>query len=194
MILGQARVVQMDRMSVFVSRLGRRLQALQGLHAAAHGVFQTEQTGGGIMRIVGFGGGFHLVGVEPAVAVGRDGAGNDAAQGRAADRFGRENVIARARDEFLATLAVAQHGRVVGLDVVGLEDSRLLAEKFRRVGFQRIHRRVVAIDIVAHLRVHHGFTHGRVGVGDGIAAQIDRARFVGAWVRRGVIGGTLVMA
>jgi len=41
--------------------------------------------------------------------------------------------------------------------------------------FQRCHRGVVVEDVVAHFGVGHGFSHDRIGSGDGVGAKVDRS-------------------
>jgi hypothetical protein len=84
-----------------------------------------------------------------------------------------QNVRARLADGLLPVLRVQAHGNLVSHGSGRHEDSGLAPEYLGRACLQPIHRRVLAINIIADLCLCHGAPHGGCRPGNGIAAQID---------------------
>ena len=74
---------------------------------------------------------------------------------------------------FVAPLAVRQQSEQITHGAAGHEESGFQAQIARQTLFQAGDGGVFAVDVIAQLGGQHGLTHGRGGLGDGIAAQID---------------------
>ena len=78
-----------------------------------------------------------------------------------------------AGDEFLAALAVAHDADQIALRAGGDKERVLKAHHAGDLLLQCVDARVIAKDIVAQRRGHHGGTHALGGARHSVAAQID---------------------
>ena len=86
-----------------------------------------------------------------------------------------DDVGARPGDGFLAPTEMAQLRDQICHGAAGHEKGRFLAEHFGGTVLESVDRWIVAKDVVAKLGFVHGLAHGRGGVCDGVAAQVDHA-------------------
>ncbi len=56
---------------------------------------------------------------------------------------------------------------------------RLKPQPLRQCVLQSLHRRIIPKHIIPQRRRHHGLAHGRGGLGDGIAAEVDHELWLG---------------
>jgi hypothetical protein len=96
--------------------------------------------------------------------------------GRAAARLVLLAVRALADDHFVAAPTVQEQRELVRHRARGYEERGLLAEERRRLRLERLRARVLAVDVVADLRLGHHAAHGGRGPRDGVGAEIDAAR------------------
>ena len=75
-----------------------------------------------------------------------------------------------ADDELVAPPAVGEQADQVGHGAAGHKDGRLLTHPFSGHLLQSVDRRVFAKDVVAHLGLVYGFSHGRRGQSHSVAA------------------------
>ena len=87
--------------------------------------------------------------------------------------FGGNDVRRAIADHLVAGAAMDQQRDLVAHGAGGEEHRRLLAQKGRHAGLERIDGGVLAALLVAHLGIDHGTAHGRRWPGHRIAPQID---------------------
>ena len=102
-----------------------------------------------------------------------DGADQAAGEDRRGGHLVVQNVRPRLGDHLLAGLGVQADGDLVAHGSGGHKERRLAAEALRRAPLQKIHGRVFAVDVVAHLRRGHRRAHRHGGPCHCIRTQID---------------------
>ena len=75
----------------------------------------------------------------------------------------------------IAPAAMRHQGGQIALSSRGEKQRALESEPLGHAALQPIHRRIVAIHIVAHVGRRHGCAHGRRRARHGVAAKIDAA-------------------
>ena len=125
----------------------------------------------------------HAVEVERPVGVLEDGVDGAADDDGVARRLVQHDVAVDAGDRLLAPLEVGHLGHEVAHRARGDEQAGLLAEQLRRALLERDHRRVVAEDVVADLRLGHRATHLGRGLRDGVGPQVDEGHRPGRIAR-----------
>ena len=83
------------------------------------------------------------------------------------------NMRGRAAEEFVAGLRIHADGDLVGHRAGRDEDRSLLADELCDAFLERPDRRVVAVDVVADLRLGHRPTHGGCRLRDRVRSQVD---------------------
>ena len=83
-------------------------------------------------------------------------------------------------DQFLARVGLTQQRQQVALRATGDEQTRLLAKNLRGKRFKRVDARVFAEDVVADLGVAHRLAHCPRRLGDGVTAEVETERGLGA--------------
>ena len=74
---------------------------------------------------------------------------------------------------FIATLAMRQDAAQITLRTRGHEEGRFKAQHLGNFFLQLIHTGVIAIHIIAHQSLGHGFPHASGWPCDGVASKID---------------------
>ena len=119
-----------------------------------------------------------------------DGADHAAAEPGHHGEFVIEQVGARIADDFLPVLGEQLDGDGVPHGAGGNEQGGRFAGDFGGTLFEAVDGGIFAIHVVADLGFEHGAPHGRRGLGNGIAAQIDH-RFKNSWKTSLVCTGIL---
>src|SRR4030042_5010826 len=76
-------------------------------------------------------------------------------------------------DHLIARLGVRLDGQLIGHCARRDEDGSFLSKNFSNLFLKGIHRWVFTEDIIAHLCLCHGLSHGRSGLGNRITPEID---------------------
>ena len=97
----------------------------------------------------------------------------NAAKHRGATTFPPVAVGHLSHDVFIAPLAMRQDATQVALRARGHEEGRFKAQHLGNFFLQLIHTGVIAIHIIAHQSLGHGFTHASGWPCDGVASKID---------------------
>ena len=151
-------------------RLG---QVVLGHGVAVPGVFQAQQARAGKVAVVGFDGGGNIGQRHGAVCALHQRLGLNTAQHRSATTLVAVGVGRLADDVLVAAAAMGHQTAQIALRAGGHEQRGLKAQQRGNFFLQGVDRGVIAKHIVAQRRGHHGLAHGRGGLGDGIAAQIN---------------------
>ncbi len=156
-----------------VVNVANRLRGIYGAAASVVRVFEADQAGWGVMRVLpaaNLRG--NLVGGDDA-ALSSNLIDLHAREGCDPAGFGAKGVIALFHDNFITGLGMGLDAELVGHGTGRDKQSCFIAEKIGGHVLQAIDRRVFAKDIVADLSVCHGLSHLGGGLGYGIATQID---------------------
>ena len=130
----------------------------------------------------------------PGEDAARGGDGPELAAGELGDHahLPVEHVSARLADDLLAGAGVEADGDLVAHGAGGDEDGGFPGEDLGGARFEVVDGWVFGVDVVADLGVRHGLAHGRGGLGEGVAAEIDGGRRgglqVGGHGREGLLG------
>ena len=96
-----------------------------------------------------------------------------AAEHRRGANFVHNYVALRPGDYFIPAPRLAHYAYLVAHCSARCEHGRLLAQHLGRKGFKLVHGGVVAVYVVANLRCGHCSTHGKGGLGNGVASKVD---------------------
>jgi hypothetical protein len=126
------------------------------------------------VSVVGFYGRFNIgEGERPISCVG-DWLGLDAPQDRGPATLPPVGVGKLTDNVFIATLTVRKDSAKVSLGSCRRKERRFKAEQCGDLLLQLVDRWIVAVDIVAEWRIHHGRPHFRGRAGYGVTAEVDR--------------------
>ena len=142
-------------------------------HMAVPGVLQAQQPGAGEVRVVGLDGRRDVGQHHAALGVLRQRLRLHAAEHRRTTAFVAVGVGQLADDVLVAPAAVRQDAAQVALRARRHEQRRLFARERGDALLQRVDRGIVAEHIVAQGRSHHGGTHGRRRLRDGVASEVN---------------------
>ena len=168
-----ARAVQVQGEAVAVAQVARGAHVLERQHLAGDRVLEAQQTGSSEVEVVRLDRGGDPIEVEGAVCFQLYRLGLNATQNRRAAALVAVVVGLLATDVLVAASAVGQQRKEVSLRTTGDQKRGLVTEPLRGHVFQPIDGRILAVDIVADLRLRHRGSHGRSGTGDGVASQVD---------------------
>ena len=174
----QPRPVQMPRQPVAGRQRGGLLHVVKRQQLAAQRVLQRQQPGAGKVGVVGLDGGFNLGQRQRAVRRVVQGLRLHTAQHGSTAALPAVGVRHLAHDVLVAALAVRKNSAQVALRAGGHEQRRLKPQQRRQLRLQGVDAGVVGKHVVTQRRGQHGVAHGRRGLRDGVAAQID-PRIVG---------------
>jgi hypothetical protein len=104
---------------------------------------------------------------------GRQRARLDAADRRRGAELEEDDVGALVDQQFVTSRADQSHTDLVAHDPRRHEERRLVAERLGGLLFQPPYRRVLAVDVVADLRLRHRPAHRGVGAGQRVGPQVD---------------------
>ena len=161
---------------------------VDGLDVPIDGVLQAEEAGYRVVLVGFFDGSSDVFRREAALLVDFEGPRNGTSEGRRASNLVDHDVVVPAGQELVTALAVGKNSSQVGLGARGAKEGSLLAGQSGDPFLEGVDRGVLAVDVVADRGFGHGLTHGRCGLGDGVAAEVglDAGRTV-----RGEGGGLL---
>jgi hypothetical protein len=91
--------------------------------------------------------------------------------------FISDNMRRAFDDDFLAWLGVEANGKLIAHRAGRHEERGLFPKHCSRHLLKAIHGGIFTVDIVSHVRVRHGLSHGASGFCDRIAAQVDHQEF-----------------
>lgn len=140
--------------------------------AAVVRVFEADKTGTDEVVVVGANQTAELIDVQDATFP-LDRFRDDAAELGECALLVVVNVAAGFADELVAGLAVNADADLVGHRARWHEESGFFAEDFSGELLQAVAGRIGVDDIVIHLGVGDGLTHGGRGTGDGVGAEVD---------------------
>ena len=125
------------------------------------------------MGIVGLHGLINLVRFHgPVLGDGKRAVG-DAPEGRRAACLVVKRVEPVADEHFVAPTAVGKNGREIALRSRGEEDRNLLADHVGEALLDPPDGWIAPKNIVADFGIGHGPAHARVGLGNGVASEVD---------------------
>ena len=175
----EARAVDVEGDAVGVGDVGhgpRVVEAERLAHRMGVRVLEGDQAGDRLVRVGRVAEGvLELVQVEGAVGVLAHLPDRGPDDDGMAGLLVFDDVGAGPGDRLLAAAQVAQLRDEVAHRAAGDEEGRLLAEQLGRPLLEGVDGGVVAEDVVAELGLVHGLAHGRRGVGDGVAAEVDHS-------------------
>ena len=167
----------MQRDAVAVRHVGDRARVLGGqrlAHRMGVGVLDGDHAADRLVRIGRIAErGLDLVKVQRAVGPVVEAADARPDDDRVAGRLVAGQVVVLARDRLLAAAEMGELGDDIAHRPRGHEQPGLLAEQLGGARLERNDRRVVAEHVVADFGLGHRAAHGRTGLRDGVAAEVD---------------------
>ena len=166
----QARAIQMAVQALFFCQRRRLLHILKRQQFAAQRVFQRQQPGAREVRVVGLDGRLDVGQGQAAVGLVIQRLRLHAAKHRRAAAFPTVAVRHLPDDVFVTALAMGQNRAQVALGAGGHKQGGFKTQQAGDFFLQGIDAGVTTKHVVAQWGRQHGRTHGRRGLGHGIAA------------------------
>jgi hypothetical protein len=145
-------------------------QIVQRQYLSTLGVFQAQQPGARVVKIVGLDDAGDLIQIQAAVALEIQRLWLNAAEDGAAAALRAVTVGKLSCYVLVAALAVAQQGEEISLGAAGDEQRRLMTEHLGGQVLQPVGGRILSVDVVTDFRLGHGLAHGRRRPGHCVAA------------------------